>query len=226
MGVTTQPFEREQKDRWPSTSPFHFLLYQKPTSRKCLTLFVLWVRCLVSGMLYVFWRWWNRNCYPRFHEVFVFQDLQKDSKVCSFPKPFAPVGCCHIMLCVLVLSYKPVSSLFHRMWFLLRNKCGVCIGHYCLWYYLDHLHHYFCVLLCNSPKEKERMGFSWWWALTLCVLLLICECSGCEIWQADSNLTLPKCLTGKRNVPSSISKKMATEVTESPYQVKPKCIII
>lgn len=33
-------------------------------------------------------------------------------------------------------------------------------------------------------------------------------------------------LTGKRNLPSSVSKKMTTEVTESPYQVKQNYIAI
>lgn len=56
LGATAQPFQRHQTNRWPS----HFLLYQKPTLR-CLTLCVLWVRCLVSTSC-VLWQWKMTLC--------------------------------------------------------------------------------------------------------------------------------------------------------------------
>lgn len=68
------------------------------------------------------------------------------------------------------------SSLPRRMRPLLRDKRGVCGGHHRLWYYPDHLHHYFCVLLCDSSEETEGVGVPWWWArapsvplMSLCV---------------------------------------------------------
>lgn len=55
MVVTTKPLERKQKDRWASASPSHLRLCQKPTKRRCQTLFVSWVPFSVSGLLYVLW---------------------------------------------------------------------------------------------------------------------------------------------------------------------------
>lgn len=54
------------------------------------------------------------------------------------------------------------------------------------------------------------------------ICVYCCEPLRCFWWRRvkmGTNPTLLKLLTGKRSVPSSISKKMATEVTESPYQV-------
>lgn len=96
-------------------------------------------------------------------------------RTARYSQPFGPVGCWNMLLFVLVLCHNPLSSLFHRLWFLLCNKHGVCNGHHCLWHYLDHLPHCFCVLLCHSPQEKEGLGLSWWWALSLTFLCIAAD---------------------------------------------------
>ncbi|XP_051261619.1 TYRO protein tyrosine kinase-binding protein [Dicentrarchus labrax] len=123
MGATARPFQRDQKDRWPSTSPL-FLLYQKPTLKKMSD-----ALCIVGSL-------------------FGSAEGQQECGSCYVINMGSVIG---IIASDIILTILITISVF-----------------------------------CFATYHKRRRD-----------------------WGSHD---------GKRNVQPSISKKMATEVTESPYQ--------
>ena len=67
---------------------------------------------------------WTSDVY----QLFVFQDLQRDNKVTFYIALLC--GMLEYDVVSFDLWFNPVSSLSHRVQFLLPNKHGVCHGHY------------------------------------------------------------------------------------------------
>jgi len=217
MGAAADLFERAQKDRWPSAAPFHFHLDVRP-ALGCLTLSVLWVHFLVSVTCLLTENDHSNGTVSLLSDVFLTVCLtgsEGQQGIWIAPSFLLQSD---VLLCFLfqILCF----HFSHRMWLLLPDKHGVCNWDHCLWYCLDHFHRRLFVLLCNSPPETKGTGLPWRWE---CALLLISFACRAVVWQVGSNLTIFQMWTGKRNLNSSVSKKMAREIPESPYQVKYYC---